>query len=189
MFLNNEIFHCTICSNLWSFLGHLFIYLVSHYNYPYWNTTLNILLSFLEIVTCPTSLLSPIQKSTQCCKWPGFPKERPGLIQAPRWYCVLTGYIETMDNIVFLLFKFSIINSLILSKLHTGDWRDGSVVRSTSCSYRGPRFDFHHPCDGSQLESVNYSCSRFNAFFWPPWAQIYRFCTDMYAGKIPVHIK
>ena len=30
-------------------------------------------------------------------------------------------------------------------------WRDGSTVKSTSCSSRGPRFDFQHPDGGSQL--------------------------------------
>jgi hypothetical protein len=29
-------------------------------------------------------------------------------------------------------------------------WRDGSVVRSTGCSSRGPEFNFHQPHGGSQ---------------------------------------
>jgi hypothetical protein len=31
------------------------------------------------------------------------------------------------------------------------DWRDGSVVKSTGCSSRGPGFNSHLPHGGSQL--------------------------------------
>jgi len=30
------------------------------------------------------------------------------------------------------------------------DWRDGSVVKGTDCSSRGPEFKSQQPCDGSQ---------------------------------------
>ena len=35
-------------------------------------------------------------------------------------------------------------------KLMNRDWRDGSGVKSTGCSYRGPRFNSLHPHGGSQ---------------------------------------
>ena len=40
-------------------------------------------------------------------------------------------------------------------------WRDGSVVKSSDCSSRGPKFNSQHPHGGSQ-PSVMGS----NAFFW-----------------------
>ena len=39
--------------------------------------------------------------------------------------------------------------SLQLEKL-TMSWRDGSAVKSTDCSSRGPEFKFQKPHDGSQ---------------------------------------
>lgn len=36
-------------------------------------------------------------------------------------------------------------------KRETGDWRNGSVVKSTSCSSCGPRFNSQHPNESLQL--------------------------------------
>lgn len=35
-----------------------------------------------------------------------------------------------------------------LENMSSKGWRDGSIVRSISYSYRGPGFDFHHPHGG-----------------------------------------
>ena len=48
-----------------------------------------------------------------------------------------------------------------LSKSQSLGWRDGSVVKSTDCSSRGPEFNSQHPHGGSQ-PSVMGS----NAVFW-----------------------
>ena len=44
---------------------------------------------------------------------------------------------------------------MILNKISRGAdggvWRDGSEVRSTDCSCRGPKFNSQQPHDGSQL--------------------------------------
>jgi len=40
-------------------------------------------------------------------------------------------------------------------------WRDGSVVKSTDCSPRGPEFNSQQPHGGSQPSVV-----RFGALFW-----------------------
>ena len=42
-----------------------------------------------------------------------------------------------------------------------GDWRAGSVVKSTDCSSRGPEFNFQQPHGGSQPSIRGY-----DAFFW-----------------------
>jgi hypothetical protein len=42
-----------------------------------------------------------------------------------------------------------------------GGWRDGSAVKSTDCSFRGPKFKSQQPHGGSQL-----SVMRSDAFFW-----------------------
>jgi hypothetical protein len=40
-------------------------------------------------------------------------------------------------------------------------WRDGSVVKSTDCSFKGPEFKSQQPHDGSQP-----SVMRSDALFW-----------------------
>ena len=46
-----------------------------------------------------------------------------------------------------------------------GSWRDGSAVKSTSCSSRGPGFDSQHPW---QLITVSNSLfRRSDTLFWP----------------------
>ena len=47
-----------------------------------------------------------------------------------------------------------------------GDWSNGSVLKSTGCSSRGPGFNSHHSRGGAQL-SVNSSLKAYNALFWP----------------------
>jgi len=49
----------------------------------------------------------------------------------------------------------------LLQKLLRGGWRDGSVVKSTDCSSRGPEFNSQQPHGGSQ-PSVMGS----NTLFW-----------------------
>jgi hypothetical protein len=52
-------------------------------------------------------------------------------------------------------------------------WRDGSVVKSTDCSSRGPVFNFQQPHGGSQLSVMGS-----NALFWCAWRQ--RQCTHIH---------
>ena len=52
-------------------------------------------------------------------------------------------------------------DSRIHRKGSLGGWRDGSVVKSTDCSFRGPEFNSQQPHGGSQ-PSVMES----NALFW-----------------------
>jgi hypothetical protein len=42
-----------------------------------------------------------------------------------------------------------------------GGWRDGSAVKSTDCSSRGPEFNSRQPHGGSQPSVIGS-----NAFFW-----------------------
>ena len=42
------------------------------------------------------------------------------------------------------------------------DWRDGSEVRSTGCSSRGPEFKSQQPYGGSQPSKM-----RSGGLFWP----------------------
>ena len=48
-----------------------------------------------------------------------------------------------------------------------GSWRDGSVIKSTDCSSRGPEFNSQQPHGGSQ-PSVMGS----DALFWCVWRQL-----------------
>jgi len=50
-------------------------------------------------------------------------------------------------------------------KLAYWGWRDGSVVKSTVCSSRGPEFNSQQPHGGSQP-----SVMRSDALFWPEGA-------------------
>jgi len=36
------------------------------------------------------------------------------------------------------------------------DWRDGSAVKSTVCSFRGPEFNPQQPCGGAQLSVIGF---------------------------------
>jgi hypothetical protein len=49
-----------------------------------------------------------------------------------------------------------------------GGWRDGSAVKSTGCSSRGPGFNSHHPRGGSQLSvtPVLWGWGESDALFW-----------------------
>jgi len=49
----------------------------------------------------------------------------------------------------------------VIDKTSPGGWRDGSAVKSTDCSSRGPEFDSQQPHGGSQ-PSVMGS----DALFW-----------------------
>jgi hypothetical protein len=60
-------------------------------------------------------------------------------------------------------------NKTPLSTTLTG-WRDGSEVKSTGCSSRGPEFSSQQPHGGSQP-----SVMRSGALFWP---------AVMYAGRM-----
>ena len=54
------------------------------------------------------------------------------------------------------------------------DWRDGSLVKSTDCSSRGPKFSSQHPHGSSQL-TVPYNCHSSSRAGHPH--------TDIHAGK------
>jgi len=47
------------------------------------------------------------------------------------------------------------------------DWRDGSAVKSTDCSSRGPELEFQQPHGGSQPSVVGS-----DALFWCVWRQL-----------------
>jgi hypothetical protein len=47
--------------------------------------------------------------------------------------------------------RFSPIGFWSINKEASGGWRDGSVVRSTNCSFRGPEFNSQKPHGGSKL--------------------------------------
>jgi len=51
---------------------------------------------------------------------------------------------------------------LFQSKYLEGGWRDGSAVKSTDCSSRGPEFNSQQPHGDSQP-----SVMRSGALFWP----------------------
>lgn len=46
------------------------------------------------------------------------------------------------------------ITILRIYELGGGSWRDGSAVRGTDHSFRGPRFYSEHPRGGSQLSKT-----------------------------------
>jgi hypothetical protein len=56
----------------------------------------------------------------------------------------------------------------------SGDWRDGSAVKSTGCSFEGPEFNSQHPHGGSQPSVMGY-----DALSW---------FANVHAGKIPIPI-
>ncbi|EDL40873.1 mCG1043924, partial [Mus musculus] len=47
-------------------------------------------------------------------------------------------------------------------KAEKGDWKDGSEVKSTGCSSRGPEFNSQQPHGGSQPSII-----RSGVLFWP----------------------
>ena len=65
--------------------------------------------------------------------------------------------------------------SRVSVKLRSGDWRDGSVVKSTGYSSRGPEFDSQQP-HGASRPSVMGS----DALFWHPGTQICRESTHLH---------
>jgi hypothetical protein len=54
-----------------------------------------------------------------------------------------------------------LLTTIVIKLNRYGDWRDGSVVKSTDCSFRGPEFKSQQPHGGSQ-PSVMGS----DALFW-----------------------
>jgi hypothetical protein len=44
--------------------------------------------------------------------------------------------------------------SLLVYKSVPGGWRDGSVVKSTDCSSRGPEFNYQQSHGGSKLSAI-----------------------------------
>lgn len=67
-------------------------------------------------------------------------------------------------------------------------WGDGSVIKHTGCSYRGPRFDSQYPHSGSQpfVTSVPEDLMPDSGFHGHQELQYY---ADMYSKKIHTHIK
>jgi hypothetical protein len=71
---------------------------------------------------------------------------------------------NTWAKFFFLFFLFSFLKYLqpqVKSFLGSGGWRDGSAVKNTDCSSRGPEFKYQQPHGGSQ-SSVMGS----DALFW-----------------------
>jgi hypothetical protein len=52
-------------------------------------------------------------------------------------------------------------NTIHLKIIIIRGWRDGSVVKSSDCSFRGPEFNSQQPHGGSQPSVKGY-----DAFFW-----------------------
>ena len=75
-------------------------------------------------------------------------KEREGV-----WSCVEGAGHEGVSLMERLPYTFL--------RIEGGGWRDGSVIKSTDCSSRGPEFNSQQPHGGSQ-PSVMGS----DAFFW-----------------------
>lgn len=63
-------------------------------------------------------------------------------------------------------------------------WRDGSALKSTLCSCRGPRFSTHHPLGGSQLPGTPVP-GTLMLFFATPGG----YYKDLYVNKTSIHIK
>ena len=57
--------------------------------------------------------------------------------------------------------KMIINNNIVYKKLPCVGWRDGSAVKSTDCSSKGPEFKSQQPHDGSQQSTM-----RPDALFW-----------------------
>jgi hypothetical protein len=53
------------------------------------------------------------------------------------------------------------VKIFVLKNLYLRGWRDGSVVKSTDCSSRGPEFNSQQPHGGSQPSVVG-----FDTHFW-----------------------
>jgi hypothetical protein len=64
-------------------------------------------------------------------------------------------------------------------------WRDGSAVKNTGCSSRGPRFNSQHPHGGSQLCDTVPHTTVCNSSSKKSGA----FNTDRHTGKTPKHAK
>jgi hypothetical protein len=58
-------------------------------------------------------------------------------------------------------FQTSLVRDPVSKNLFVGDWRDGSVVKSTDCSSEDPGFKSKQPHGGSQP-----SVMRSDALFW-----------------------
>lgn len=43
---------------------------------------------------------------------------------------------DTLENICYLFIQM----------IKSWGWKDGSAVKGASCSCKGPKFHFHHPC-------------------------------------------
>jgi hypothetical protein len=67
---------------------------------------------------------------------------------------------KPMPSAYKVLIKSPVIVNPAKETMELG-WRDGSVVKSTDCSSRGPEFNFHQPYGDSQP-----SVMRSDALFW-----------------------
>lgn len=74
-------------------------------------------------------------------------------------------------SVCFTVYDTSIIFlHLIVTIVHSWDWRVGSAVKSTCCSGRRPMFSIQHPYGGSQPP-----ISSFNTF-WAPSTNVAYLC-------------
>jgi len=71
-----------------------------------------------------------------------------------------------IDEILDVLVGFLLLQWNTMAKQQVGSWRDGSVVKSTGCSSRGPEFKSQQTHGGSQP-----SVMRSDALFWCVWRQ------------------
>lgn len=48
------------------------------------------------------------------------------------------------------------------------NWKDASMVKNASCSFRRSEFNSQHPCWGTH-NHLKLPLRRSNSTFWPPW--------------------
>jgi hypothetical protein len=70
-------------------------------------------------------------------------------------------YMSLDNDLISFVFVFVFIYSFLNVKMAFVGWRDGPVVKSTSCSYSHPEFHSQQPHGGSQPPLMGS-----NALFW-----------------------
>lgn len=94
------------------------------------------------------------------------------------FYDCLVIFIIIINKIYFILLHpnppllpLCIRNLRRLSEKYKGGQKGSLVVKSSSCSFRGSRFNSQHPCSNSWLTSIcDPSPPGFNSLLWSKWA-------------------
>jgi hypothetical protein len=69
--------------------------------------------------------------------------------------------IARYNQKLILIYMTLISSTEFTIKIYLEGWRDGSVVKSTDCSSRGPEYKSQQPHGGSQPSVIG-----FHALFW-----------------------